>query len=272
MVRGRCELCGILADLHDSHYLPKGGYKRMRATDLRNPNPVVLAGGKAKQSSSQVRDYKFCTECEKRFNDGGERWILRHIPQNYGDPFWLHVLLNSKKPILNGDDRLFPQATIPEVDMGKLIYFALSIFWRGTRRWKAVDGSPPERLYLGSKERSIRNYLLGGTTLPRDVAVTVAVWPYEEVMPAALMPRADSYQRYWFYYYGFIFLLALGKKIPALQRRTSSNLSPEKFLTVSPQLGRLIHQSTRRKLLSLDRSKLEGMFKEIKALRSTGHP
>ena len=91
MKRGKCELCRAVADLHDSHCLPKSGYKKMRGSDLKNPNPVVLTGGKAKQSSLQVRDYKFCGACEERFNQGGEAWILNKIPQNYGDPFWLHT-------------------------------------------------------------------------------------------------------------------------------------------------------------------------------------
>lgn len=153
MKRGKCELCRAVADLHDSHYLPKSGYKKMRASDLKNPNPVVLSGGKAKQSSLQVRDYKFCGTCEERFNKGGEAWILNKISQNYGDPFWLHTLLNSKTPIANGNDLLFPQASIPEVDMAKLVYFALSIFWRGTRRWSEVEGGQPPKLYLGGQEK-----------------------------------------------------------------------------------------------------------------------
>jgi hypothetical protein len=56
--------------------------------DLKNPNPVVLSGGKAKQRSLQVRDYKFCGTFEERFNKGGEAWILNKISQNYGDPLW----------------------------------------------------------------------------------------------------------------------------------------------------------------------------------------
>ena len=46
----------------------------------------------------------------------------------------------------------------------------------------------------------------------------------------ALMPRADvgtGYRSYWFYFFGFIFLLALGRKIPAQQRRTCSYHSPQ---------------------------------------------
>lgn len=79
----------------------------------------------------------------ERFNKGGKAWILNKIPQNYGEPFRLHTLLNSNTPTVNGDDVLFSQAGIPEVDIAKLVYFALSIFWRRTRPWSAVEGGQP---------------------------------------------------------------------------------------------------------------------------------
>src|SRR3989442_13474509 len=72
----------------------------------------------------------------------------------------------------------------------------------------------------------------------------------------ALMPRADAgsgYRSYWFYFFGFIFLLALGRKIPALQRRTCSFHSPEKFLTLSLGLGSLVKDAISTELLSLVR-------------------
>ncbi len=85
MQHGKCELCHAMRDLHDSHYMPRGGYKRVRAPELRNVHPVVVSGGKASQSSLQVRDHKFCTDCEARFNNGGEKWVLKHIPQDSGE-------------------------------------------------------------------------------------------------------------------------------------------------------------------------------------------
>ena len=274
MKRGKCELCHATADLRDSHYLPKSGYKKTRANELKNPHPVILSDGKAKRSSLQVRDYKFCGDCERRFNEGGERWILNNTPQTYDDPFFLHSLLKSKTPTLNGNDLLFPQANIPEVDLAKLVYFALSIFWRGTRSWPPVDGGRPPKLYLGRQEKAIRAFLLGRGKLPQDVVVTVAVWPYRKVYPLALMPRVAgiSYRSYWFYFFGFIFLLALGKKIPASVRRTCSYHSSEKFLTCSEELGRLAKEAIQTEYRSFDLSGLEGMFKEIEAIRSKKVP
>jgi hypothetical protein len=161
-----------MADLRDSHYSPKGGYKKARARELKNPNPAIVTGGQARQSSLQVRDYKFYGTREERFNKGGEEWILNNVPQKYGDPFWLHALLSSKTPIVNGNDLLFPQVSIPEVNMEKLVYFALSIFWRGTRRWSPVGGGSPPKLHLGRHEKAIRAFLLGRGRLPEDVVVT----------------------------------------------------------------------------------------------------
>ena len=258
--------------LHDSHYLPKSGYKKMRASDLKNPNPVVLAGGKAKQSSLQVRDYKFCGACEERFNKGGEAWILNKIPQNYGDPFWLHTLLNSKTPIVNGNDLLFSTSEHSRSGHGEARLFCVEhlLAWDPALERRSAGGRPP-KLYLGRQERAIRAFLLGRGKLPEDVVVTVAVWPYKKVYPMAMMPRADAgtgYRSYWFYFFGFIFLLALGRKIPAQQRRTCSYHSPEKFLTLSLGLGSLVKEAISTELLSLDRSKIESMFKEIQAIRS----
>jgi hypothetical protein len=150
------------------------------------------------------------------------------------------------------------------------VYFAFSIFWRGTRRWSAVEGGQPPKLYLGRQEQVIRAFLLGRGKLPEDVVVTVAVWPYKKVYPMAMMPRADAgtgYRSHWFYFFGFIFLLARGKKIPAQQRRTCSYHSPAKFLTLSLGLGSLVKEAISTELLSLDRSKIESMFKEIQAIR-----
>ena len=55
MERGICKLCLKEADLLDSHYLPKRVYSTNLAKALKNPNPVTLSKGQAKQISDQLR-------------------------------------------------------------------------------------------------------------------------------------------------------------------------------------------------------------------------
>jgi hypothetical protein len=62
----------------------------------------------------------------------------------------------------------------------------------------------------------------------------------------ALMPRADSgtgYRSFSFYLFGFIFLLALGRKIPASQRRSCSYHSPELVSDAEPRLGGVVKEA-----------------------------
>src|SRR5882672_6665336 len=133
MQKGRCQLCGATGKLHDSHFLARAGYKRMRAVALKNPNPVVIAGGKLRQSSLQVRDYKFCSDCEGRFNKGGESWVLANIPEDDCAKFSIHDILNkSQHRVVEPGRLLFPESAIAEIELVKLTYFGVSIFWRGT--------------------------------------------------------------------------------------------------------------------------------------------
>jgi hypothetical protein len=68
MERGVCRLCLKKAELLDSPYLPKGVYAMNPAGTLKNPNPVTLSHGQAKQISDQLRGPTFCKECEERPN------------------------------------------------------------------------------------------------------------------------------------------------------------------------------------------------------------
>jgi len=55
VIEGICKLCLQMAPLLDSHYLPKRLYSMNMERSLKNPNPVTLANGRAKQVSGQLR-------------------------------------------------------------------------------------------------------------------------------------------------------------------------------------------------------------------------
>src|SRR5438270_10626815 len=101
---GECKLCKLVRELCDSHYLPKRLYAFGRAEKLKNPNPVMSINGELKQISDQYRGYVFCKDCEDLLNKNGEKWVLANIPQNYDDPFPLHLALEPLTPTLIAKD------------------------------------------------------------------------------------------------------------------------------------------------------------------------
>lgn len=92
------------------------------------------------------------------------------------------------KPVGISPDQTFAcysAAATPGIDMDALIYFALSIFWRGAaHRWRNIDKGVMEGIKLEPYEEPIRKFLLGGP-FPDDIVVQVAVWPTKDVIPAA---------------------------------------------------------------------------------------
>jgi hypothetical protein len=224
-----------------------------------------------KQSSLQLRDYKFCRKCEKRFNVGGEAWVLKVVPDDYGAKFPIHdILAAAKKTPVREGLILFPAAKIPTIALDQLVHFGMSIFWRGTLDWSAVNGGILPKVFMNLRqEKAIRQFLLGQGTLPKDVVITVAVWPFKKVPPMSIVPVLDettSYRRYWFYFSGFIFSLAFGKRIPADVKRTDAYRS--RVLTLSAEIGEAARQVIVKNVMAADKSAIKGTLQEIAAMRS----
>lgn len=97
---GTCGLCQRTnAELQDSHLYPKSAYRQLRdPTAGTDPNPVVITRDKAVTTSKQVTSYFLCGECEQRFSDGGERYVLAQCLRADGQ-FKLRELLEASRPI-----------------------------------------------------------------------------------------------------------------------------------------------------------------------------
>jgi hypothetical protein len=270
MEDGTCRLCVLRADLCDSHYIPRVMYKYSRAKQLKTPHPVVVSGDTVRQGTDQARDYVFCKECENRFRVNGERWVLANIPHDYGEPFPLHAAANAATLTIVEPDRvLIPGRTTSGFEMDKLIYFGASIFWRGAaHQWK-LDGSDLARPDLGVFQELLRLFLLGIAGFPADVFLTVMLWPYQKVPPAALMPDSSpvtGWQRYWFYITGLGFVLDFGPNIPKEIQTRSTSHSPERLITISKEFADMVLANMKES--TTDIPNLDAMLKEIVAIRS----
>lgn|SRR5579872_4502666 len=218
MKHGTCKLCLKDADLLDSHYLPQSTYVANMAKSLKNPNPVVLSRGKAKQVSDQLRGHTFCAECEDRLNKNGEKWVLAHLPRDYKAPFPLQDTLVSATPTVYGDNiNIYEGRKLAEFDIDQLIYFGMSIFWRGAcRQWKSSTGATAPPVDLGEFYEPVRQFLLGGP-FPKNVHPVILVHNLKPVGNAAVtVQRAKSGYGdfYWFYINGLGFMLYLGDGLP----------------------------------------------------------
>jgi hypothetical protein len=207
--------------LCDSHYLPKRLYGFLRAAQLQNPNPLMEVGGELKQVSVQYRGYVFCEECEDLFNKHGEKWVLANIPHDYDAMFPLHDAINQLQPVFSRKGLVLCNVNGARAfDLDQLVYFATSIFWRGTiHDWRTKTGLVAPRVNLGVLEEPIRKFLLGESGLPDDknMVLTIDVWPYKKIHQVAYPPCAAHLQechRYWFYVPGLLFSVFLGKNIP----------------------------------------------------------
>jgi hypothetical protein len=269
---GKCKLCHLEnQDLCDSHYLPKKIYGVTRAPQLKSPHPVTLSGTSMRQLSDQLRDYVFCKCCEQRLNKNGEQWVLANIPDDCDGAFPLRAALQALTPIFVGTDLdLYDVTNVPTFEIDKLLYFAVSVFWRGAvHDWETTGGLKAPKVELCGYEEPIRGFLMGEQILPLGVVLTADIWHAKKVFQAAYPPLASHLpecQRYWFYIPGIIFSLYLGDGIPAdiHLRDTKRNV-----LGVDVPAINSIWAMARSQVQSREVSpKMKLMFDEIAAIRS----
>jgi hypothetical protein len=261
MPPGVCKLCLNNRELLESHFLPAGVFSQLRVNSLTNPNPVVITKTVTLTSSKQPRDYVLCAECERRFNERGEQWVLANMAREEG--FLLQDALATHGPVDYTEDfAIFAGARIPAINMDALVYFAMSVFWRAAiHEWPNVDGKT-RPLDLAEFLEPIRLFLLGGD-FPLATAIFVSVWPRREVPRVAYTPRegqAPGWRAFNFMIPGLEFRLYLGSAIPPVLFQTCAQQSELRCIF---SMTKLMHE-TRDTLVGL-----AGKSKVAKNLQST---
>ena len=174
---GVCALCLRTAELCDSHLVPKSLYRVARAADHRaHPDPVLLTSTVRRQTSFQATQYLLCAECEKRFDQNGEDWVMRHCYRGR-DRFRLRELLQRAAPIhVDEENTIFNAASVAGMEIEKAVYFCVSVFWRAAVRSWESSGQRYGGIRFGPKyQEEILAYLLGDAALPENAAVMFIV-------------------------------------------------------------------------------------------------
>src|SRR6059036_2061927 len=112
------------------------------------------------------------------------------------------MLYESDPLYADGNMRVFASKQIQQVETEKLIYFAVSIFWRASvGRW-VVDSTPLEPLEFGKQyTEQFRRFLLEESGFPVDVAlITKIIPPHEPSLNTIIFPYGGrstmSYHEY----------------------------------------------------------------------------
>lgn len=216
----KCALCLQIRELCDSHVIPAAFYRILREGTKRGNDPVVVHKNTALFSSDQARAHLLCSDCKDRLNRGCEDWVLRNCWRS-STSFPLHAALTSVQALFDdGDIRAYAGKMVPGVDVGKLIYFGASVFWRASVCASRLGRIEEQRLRLGPYENALRIYLLSGSEqTPAGVAMLVTVTKTLDELhnKVVAMPYLYCKAAYWHYKFvvpGLTFDMFLGKVIP----------------------------------------------------------
>ncbi len=137
-------MCLREAMLVSSHLMPRLVYDYCRKEEHR---PIKVGDGVLIPTDRQTQDYLLCKDCEDVLNDGGEAWIGDKLAR-WERTFPFYDLLTRVPPLLDEDgSTVYLAAQNPEIEVKKLIHFALGIFWKASvHPWKATRREPGSTL------------------------------------------------------------------------------------------------------------------------------
>jgi len=235
-VNGTCRLC-LAGDLplQDSHFMPAGLYRIV--SESRTAHPVLIQSGAAVLTASQARAHMLCSACERRFDKGGEEWVIENCWRD-ATTFPMRATLLASEPFQQETGfSAFNAKRSLGTDFEKLVYFAGSVFWRGCLTgWRFGQGTT-ERLVLGPYEEQLRRFLLGATPFPANILLIISAslnqddrYNRQITLPHPA-GRAAGGHRFMFVLPGLTVLAIIGGRLSDRARQIST--MPAGFLYVS---------------------------------------
>jgi hypothetical protein len=227
MLEGTCALCHQLALLQKSHLIPQGIYKWLKEPDDPVRNPVLVTASTTVQSNEQASDYLLCQDCELRFQQNGEDWLMKNGPRNGRFPLRDALRRSPHKTLISSGD-LYKEPFDSAFDLESLIYFAASVFWRSSvHHWRGFEHLVSRAKLPDRVEEELRLFLLHEDQFPTEVALLISVTAtavYPHMTHPSPMQRTLAATPELA---GYAFM------IPGLQFRLHSENVPEKMQAVS---------------------------------------
>ncbi len=204
--------------------MPAGIYTILNNRSEPNDNPVLITKGASLLTSAQARAHMLCSECEARFNKGGEEWVIENCWHGERE-FPLRTALMAAMPLVDEPGfRVYEARNVAGVDVDRLVYFAASVFWRGALDGWRIGKGRPTRLMLGPYEKAFRLFLMGDTPFPEHVLLVITLSEAQDnlINRNMALPSGGEQSEYGRHYEfvvpGITFHILVGKHIPAWMR------------------------------------------------------
>jgi hypothetical protein len=243
MSLGTCRLCGKTRELQRSHFLPAAFYSMARKASLTGESPVVLMGTTMVMTDREARTPLLCSDCEESFNKRGENWVIKHCWRSQSDFPLLERLRAAEAFTLEPGFASFQAATIPDVDVAQLVYFAASVFWRAAvQDWRIGDATF-QRLKFGPYEERLRAFLNGESEFPPNAALLCTLTDDQGSLnnQFSRLPWKSNYlathRGFEFFVPGMSFKIFFGAGLPSDIKRIAT--APAGFIFVAEDIDRL---------------------------------
>jgi hypothetical protein len=265
MNKGTCKLCAQAnKDLRVSHFMPRSLYSHCWIDEYE---PVHFSRDVMFPSNRQTTHPLICGDCEQHLSREGENWVLPLLPK-LGGPFSLRDRLMKQPPIYqDGQKALYATANNPEIDVQKLIHFAVGVFFKASVHSWASDRTEPH-IDLGADADVLRLFLLGQAGLPKHIALCVTIDSSSVILQAMIDPWRGSnldYEHYFFYVPGMVAQLLIGDGVQESMMRNCINCNGIRPVLVE-EVSKIIRDVTREQVASARKTKkLVDITAEIEA-------
>jgi hypothetical protein len=239
MKSGMCPGCNKTKPLVSSHLVSRAVYDYLCTDHL---HPIIVGGGEVRATTEQLQAELLCNDCEQILNRGGEQWMVGKLCK-FNRQFPLYDIVHREAPIdKDTDGETFAARTNSDIDVQSISHFALGIFWKASiHPWQFGQ------INLGPYVETIRTWLRGETTFPKNVALNVILSrpaAAQIIMNPPYQTTSTGFHTYLFHVPGVLFRLSVGKQIPTVEKTLCFYSSAEHFIIVSDTVtNKILHSN-----------------------------
>ncbi len=239
-VYGKCALCTEYRRLLRSHYLGRSVQRLVQRLDEGSQvifTPKVIAA-----DNRQLWRHLFCSECEERFNKGGETIVLRLVNRGKDFPLLSRLDVALTESVQGNLSTYSGSAT--GVDTESLTYYALSLMFKGAAcKWRTLEGQTTS-IDLKEFHEPFRQYLLGRAPFPNDVYVILTVctdYGSQRIVWAPFLVNGSKYRMFEFVLMGLCFHVITDKNADKTAEQLCCFRSEKKIIHRADRRREFIH-------------------------------